>query len=71
MTHGQSQRPDPEAVRTELRNRVLGGGSVLLDSMGAEELAVAQEMIFRDEAEIVLSACKPFLIAKLNRFIIS
>ena len=35
------------------------------------ELAAAQEMIFREEAEIVLSACKPFLVAKLDRFVIS
>jgi hypothetical protein len=50
---------------------VLGGSNVLLDSMNADELAAAQEMIFHDEAEIVSSACKPFLVAKLNRTIIS
>ena len=71
MSDTERKREDPATVRTRLRNRVLGGGNVLFDSMNADELAAAQEMIFQDEAEIVLSACKPFLVAKLNRIIIS
>lgn len=71
MSDTERNRDDPATIRTRLRNRVLGGSNVLLDSMNADELAVAQEMIFQDEAEIVLSACKPFLVAKLNRIIIS
>ena len=71
MSDTERKREDPATVRTRLRNRVLGGGNVLLDSMNADELAAAQEMIFQGEAEIVLSACKPFLVAKLNRIIIS
>ena len=71
MSNTERKREDPATVRTRLRNRVLGGSNVLLDSMDADELAAAQEMIFQNEAEIVLSACKPFLVAKLNRIIIS
>ena len=71
MSDTERKREDPGTVRTRLRNRVLGGSNVLLDSMNADELAAAQEMIFQDEAEIVSSACKPFLVAKLNRTIIS
>jgi hypothetical protein len=67
----QHKREDFATIRKRMRSRVLGGSSVLLDSMSADELAAAQEMIFQDEAEIVLSACKPFLVAKLNRIIIS
>lgn len=71
MSNTQHKREGPATVRMRLRNRVLGGSNVLLDSMSADELAAAQEMIFQDEAEIVLSACKPFLVAKLSRIIIS
>jgi len=62
---------NPGVVLESLRKRVLGGGSLLLDSLTDEELVAMQELIFKDEAEIVSSACKPFLIAKLERTIIS
>jgi len=62
---------NPEVVLESLRKRVLGGGSLLLDSMTDEELVAMQDLIFKDEAEIVSSACKPYLIAKLERTIIS
>lgn len=58
-------------ILKRLRARVLGGGSMLLDTLTAEELAAAQEMIFKGEAEIVSAACKPFLVARLDRTIIS
>jgi len=62
---------NPEVALESLRKRVLGGGSLLLDSMTDEELVAMQDLIFKDEAEIVSSACKPYLIAKLERTIIS
>ena len=62
---------NPEVVLERLRKKVLGGSSLLLDSLTDEELIAMQKMIFKDEAEIVSSACKPFLIAKLERTIIS
>jgi hypothetical protein len=62
---------NPEVVLERLRKKVLGGSSLLLDSLTDEELIAMQKMIFRDEAEIVSSACKPYLIAKLERTIIS
>ena len=71
MSHSQHQREDPATTLKRLRKRVLGGGNLLLDSLTADELVAAQNLIFKDEAEIVLSACKPFLIAKLDRIIIA
>jgi len=62
---------NPKVVLESLRKRVLGGDSLLLDSLTDEELVAMQELIFKDEAEIVSSACKPFLIAKLEKTIIS
>ena len=62
---------NPEVVLEGLRKKVLGGSSLLLDSLTDEELIAMQKMIFKDEAEIVSSACKPYLIAKLERTIIS
>ena len=65
------KREDPATTLKRLRKRVAGGSNVLVDSLTADELAAAQQLIFNDEAEIVLSACKPFLVAKLDRIIIS
>jgi len=62
---------NPEVVLERLRKKVLGGSGLLLDSLTDEELIAMQKMIFKDEAEIVSSACKPYLIAKLERTIIS
>lgn len=61
----------PKVVFERLRKRVLGGSSLLLDSLTDEELIAMQELIFKDEAEIVSSACKPYLTAKIERTIIS
>jgi len=54
-----------------LRERVLGGGYILLDTLTDAELVSMQSMLFNDEAEIINSACKPFLVAKLDKIIIS
>ncbi len=53
-----------------VRECILGGGSLLLDQLDQDELAAMQQMLFADEAEIVNSACRPYLIAKLDRKII-
>ncbi len=71
MSDNPHRDENPEVVLERLRKKVLGGGSLLLDSLTDEELVAMQELIFKDEAEIVSSACKPFLIAKLERTIIS
>ena len=71
MSNTARKDQNPEVVLERLRKRVLGGGSLLLDSLTDEELIAMQKMIFKDEAEIVSSACKPYLTAKLERTIIS
>jgi hypothetical protein len=71
MSDTARKNENPEVVLERLRNKVFGGSSLLLDSLSDEELVAMQKMIFKDEAEIVSSACKPFLIAKLERTIVS
>jgi hypothetical protein len=66
--YGKSNNRD--ITLEQLRKRVLGGAYVLLDSLTDEELEAMQSMLFNDEAEIVNSACKPFLVAKLEKIII-
>ena len=39
-------------------------------SLAPEELAAAQQLISRGEAEIVNEACRPFRVAKLDRIIL-
>ena len=66
--HGENNNRNITLER--LRKRVLGGAYVLLDSLTEDELEAMQSMLFNDEAEIVNSACKPFLVAKLEKIII-
>jgi hypothetical protein len=42
----------------------------LLDRLSDDELVAMQSLLLSGEAEIVNSACKPFLVAKLDRFIL-
>lgn len=63
---GKSSSPALE----RLRERVLGGGYILLDTLTEEELVAMQSLLFNQEAEIINSACKPFLVAKLDKIII-
>ena len=53
-----------------LRKRVRGGAYLLLDRLSDDELVAMQSLLLSGEAEIVNSACKPFLVAKLDRFIL-
>ena len=71
MPNAAHKDKNPKVVVERLRKRVLGGSGLLLDSLTDEELVAMQALIFKGEVEIVSSACKPFLIAKLERTIIS
>ena len=71
MTPGNQHKSDNSNTTLErLRERVLGGAYILLDTLTEDELVAMQSMLFSDEAEIVNSACKPFLVAKLDKIII-
>ena len=67
----QRKSENSRTTLERLRERVLGGGYILLDTLTEDELVAMQSMLFNDEAEIVNSACKPFLVAKLDKIIIS
>jgi hypothetical protein len=54
----------------QLRARVLGGSYLLLDSLSDAELTAMQSLLLSGEAEFINSACKPFLVAKLERVIL-
>ena len=71
MSDTAYQDANPKAILGDLRKRLLGGSSLLLDSLTDEELIAMQQLIFKGEAEIVSFACKPHLTAKLERTIIS
>ena len=70
-TENQGKSDNSNTALKRLRKRVLGGGYILLDTLTEDELVAMQSMLFSDEAEIVNSACKPFLVAKLDKIIIS
>jgi hypothetical protein len=70
-TENQPKTHNSKTTLDRLRERVLGGDYILLDTLTEDELVAMQSMLFNDEAEIVNSACKPFLVAKLDKIIIS
>ena len=61
---------DPADCLDQLRRRVKGGAYLLLDSLSDQELVAMQTLLLNGEAEIVNSACKPFLVAKLDHVIL-
>lgn len=72
MTTGNPHESDNScSTLKRLRERVLGGAYILLDTLTEDELEAMQTMLFNNEAEIVNSACKPFLVAKLDKIIIA
>ena len=71
MMKNKPEREDPTKTLKRIRKAVSGGSNLRLDMLTEAELSAAQNLIFNGEAEIVSSACKPFLTAKLDRIIIS
>ncbi len=67
MTSHPSGNETPDQTHARIRNLILGGGSLLLDRMTDAELVAMQDLLFYGEAEIVNSACRPYLIARLDR----
>lgn len=59
-----------DEVYANLRARVLGGAYLLLDKLDDAELVAMQRLLQSGEAEIVNSACKPFLVARLDHIIL-
>ncbi len=53
-----------------LRKRVRAGAMIQLDTLDDAELAAMQALLFSNEAEIINSACKPFLVAKTDRVLL-
>ena len=49
-----------------LRSRVLGGGRPLLDSLSANEMAAANDMLLKGQAEITCHSCRLFLTATVK-----
>ena len=67
MTSHPPASETPDQTLARVRELILGGGSLLLDRMTDAELVAMQDLLFYGEAEIVNSACRPYLIARLDR----
>ncbi len=66
----QKSTTDGGETLARLRARVRGGAYLLLDKLSDEELVAMQTLLLSGEAEIINSACKPFLVARLERVIL-
>lgn len=67
----QQETPEnPSAILKRLRYVLVNGGKLLLESLRDQELVAMQTLIESGEAEIVNSACRPYLAARVDRTII-
>jgi hypothetical protein len=71
LSESRSARRSPTGcsltgIPGDLRSRVLGGAVQPLGQLTEEELVTMREMLIKGEAEIISSASKPYLIAKLS-----
>ena len=60
------QPSDPKATLKRLRQRVLGGGRPALEDLVGDEMAAANVMISKGEAEVVCTGCHLYLTATLR-----
>ena len=57
---------DPAVTLQRLRERVLGGGRPALEDLIGDEMAAANEMISKGEAEVFCTGCHLYLTATLR-----
>lgn len=62
---------DPKDTFEKLRRRVLRGSGISLDTLSDQELVAANRLVLYGDAEIISSACRPYLARKLDRIVIS
>ena len=58
-------------VFENLRRKIEGGSNLLVEKLTDEELEAMHELLLEGKAEIISLACRPYLSAKQERFIIS
>ena len=63
MNVERQRQEDPIVTLTRMRNRVAHGSIITLETLDESELAAAHQLILEGEAEIISSACRPYLAA--------
>ena len=58
-------------VFENLRRKIEGGSNLLVENLTDEELVAMHELLLEGKAEIISLACRPYLSAKQERFVIS
>ena len=54
-----------------LRRKIESGSNLLVEELTDEELVAMHELLLEGKAEIISLACRPYLSAKQERFVIS
>ncbi len=70
MTDNPSKNPIPGTALKRLREKLQGGSMLLVEDLDDNELAAMNDLLLEGRAEIINSACRPYLTAKLDRTII-
>ena len=66
MSQTPTQRHDPNVALQKLRTRIAKGGRPALEHLVDDEMAAANELISKGEAEIVCTGCHLYLTATLD-----
>ena len=70
MQKHQESREPPSETLNRLHRLLTNGGNLLLESLSDQELAAMQTLIGSGDAEIVSSACRPYLRATVDKIIV-
>lgn len=60
-----SARESTNQTHERMRKIILGGGHLLLDDLDPQETEAMQRLILSGEGEIISSACRAFLSARV------
>lgn len=61
---------NPITALENLREKIQDGGHLLVEELTDDELVAMHQLLLEGRAEIISSACRPYLSAKLDRTII-
>ena len=71
MPSKSPKNEDPVSAFENLRRKIENGSNLLVEELTDEELVAMHELLLEGKAEIISLACRPYLSAKQERFVIS
>ena len=71
MSSRSPENKDAISALEQLRRKIESGSNLLVEALTDEELEAMHELLLEGKAEIISQACRPYLSARQERFVIS